>query len=211
MVSFPMLALWDQTMRVLVACEFSGRVRDAFTRRGHTAVSCDLTWSETVGLHYKGDVRDILSCNWDLMIAHPPCQYLTASGGQWWHYDDVYEKQQRALDFVELLLTAPIPRIALENPPGAIGRFIRPADQYIHPYHFGIPYSKKTGLWLRNLPKLKPTNNIYYKTEEYPFIYSYAHTQERRSKDRSRTFPEIAEAMADQWGALEAAGNSRMS
>lgn len=180
-------------MKVLIACEFSGRVRDAFLRRGHDAISCDLLPSEKEGPHYQGDVRDILEDDWDLMIAHPPCTYLARSGAQHWNEWNRETQREAALDFIEVLLFAPIRRVALENPPGAIGSNIQKASQYIHPYQFGHPYKKKTGLWLRNLPFLKPTNIVEP-------MASYAHTEVRLQRDRSRTFPGIAEAMADQWG-----------
>lgn len=183
-------------MRVLVACEFSGIVRDAFLARGHEAISCDLLPTEREGPHHEGDVRDLLNDGWDLMIAHPPCTYLASSGARWWK--DRRREQQEALDFVRLLLTAPIPRIALENPPGAIGTQIRPADQYIHPWEFWYGEAKKTGLWLVNLPLLQPTCIVEGRS---PRVH-WTPPGKDRWKKRSRTCAGIAEAMAEQWGAL---------
>jgi hypothetical protein len=186
-------------LRVLVACEFSGRVRDAFARQGHTAVSCDLKSSLTLGLHYLGDVREILESNWDLMIAHPPCTALTVASAVNWGYQDHWEQQQQDLDFVELLWNAPIPRVCLENPPGLISTMFRRPTQYIHPYLFGEPWRKRTGLWLRGLPKLQPTNDLWYQPEKYPILKSWTDVN-RREGERSITFQGIADAMAEQWG-----------
>ncbi len=143
-------------MRVLVACEFSGIVRDAFIAKGHDAWSCDTLHAE--GHHIQGDVRFHLSYGWDLMIAHPPCTYLCSSGLHWnRRIEGRAAKTEAALKFVEVLLYADIPKIALENPVGCISTRIRKPDQYIQPYEFGHPESKKTGLWLKNLPLLLPT------------------------------------------------------
>ena len=148
-------------MKVLVACEYSGVVRDAFIKQGHDAISCDLLPTEQPGPHYEGDVLDILNDGWDLMIAHPPCTYLCSSGLHWNKRIDGREQLTlEALEFVRTLLNAPINKIALENPVGRIGKAIRAADQYINPYEYGHNASKKTGLWLKNLPLLKPTNYI---------------------------------------------------
>jgi len=139
-------------MRVLVACEYSGRVRDAFRLLGHDAMSCDLLPSEAPGPHYQGDVRDILNDGWDLMVAHPDCTYLCSSGLHWnRRVPGRDELTEEALDFVRLLMDAPIPRIAIENPVGRICTAIRKPDQFIQPYQFGHDASKKTGLWLKNL------------------------------------------------------------
>lgn len=190
-------------MRVLIACEFSGVVRDAFTARGHEAMSCDLYESWTPGPHYTGDVRDVILGHWDLMIAHPPCTYLASSGSRWWWDDDGLNEerlqlQQEALAFVRLLLRAPIDKIALENPVGKIGTAIRPADQYVQPYEYGHPSVKKTGLWLKNLPPLVPTNIVEGRRDDTSNI-TYDDS-EKRSAIRSITYRGIAEAMADQWG-----------
>lgn len=198
-------------LRVLVACEYSGRVRDAFTRRGHGAMSCDLLESETPGLHYRGDVRDVLDGDadgrpWDLLIAHPPCTDLAVSGARHFAAKRADGRQQAALDFVRLLLDAPVPRIAVENPVSIISSQIRPATQYVQPWQFGHPETKKTGLWLTNLPPLVPTDDV----SELMATLTPAqrHRVHRmppgpdRWRERSRTFAGIADAMADQWGAL---------
>lgn len=180
-------------MRVLVACEFSGIVRDAFIARGHDAVSCDLLPSERPGPHYQTDVRDVLHYGWDLLVAHPPCTLLARAGARWWTGRET--EQEEALDFVRLLLAAPIRHIAVENPPGAIGTRIRPADQYIQPWQFGHGETKMTGLWLRGLPLLQPTCIVSGRT---PRVH-YAAPGPRRWIERSRTLPGIAAAMASQW------------
>lgn len=144
-------------MRVLVACEFSGVVRDAFIRHGHDAMSCDLLPSERPGPHYQGDVRDVLGHHWDLMVAHPPCTDLAVSGARYFAEKIADGRQQRALDFVRLLMNAPIERIAVENPVSVISSHIRKPDQIVQPYWFGHPESKTTCLWLKNLPLLVPT------------------------------------------------------
>lgn len=183
-------------MRVLVACEFSGTVRDAFARRGHHAVSCDLLSPETDGLHYQGDVRDILADDWDMMIAHPPCTHLAVSGARW--FKDKQQEQAEALAFVRALMAAPIERIAIENPVSVISSKIRKPDQIIQPWQFGHGETKATCLWLKNLPKLKPTNVVdgrearIHKMSPGP----------NRWKERSKTYQGIADAMADQWGQL---------
>jgi hypothetical protein len=181
-------------VRVLVACEFSGRVRDAFLRRGHNALSCDLLPTESPGPHYRGDVRDILSDDWDLMIAHPPCTYLAASGARWFRYRRC--EQDRALEFIRLLLDVPIPRIALENPIGVISTRIRKPDQIIQPWQFGHGETKATCLWLKNLPLLVPTNIVNGREER---IHRLPPSKDR-GKLRSITYSGIAEAMASQWG-----------
>lgn len=190
-------------MRVLVACEYSGRVREAFRRRGHDAWSCDLLESEDGSpFHVQGDVTPLLGQGWDLMVCHPPCTYLTGAGARWWA--ERKQEQEEALAFVQLLLNAPIPRIALENPPGAIGTRIRPADQYVHPWEFGHPETKTTGLWLKGLPTLKPTKDVKVEMLALPMKersrIHYAAPGPNRWKERSRTYEGIAEAMAEQWG-----------
>ena len=190
--------------RVLVACEYSGRVRDAFAAAGCNAWSCDLLDSETRGNHYRGDVRDMLSQPWDLMIAHPPCTYLTNAGARWW--PGRQQEQADALDFVRLLLAAPVERIALENPPGRIGSQIRKADQYIHPWQHGHMETKTTGLWLKNLPPLTPTNNVREAMQLLPPAEKHrVHWMKPgpdRWKERSRTYTGIARAMAAQWSPI---------
>ena len=186
--------------RVLVACEFSGRVRDAFAAAGHDAWSCDLLPSETPGQHYEGDVRDILGDGWDLMVAHPPCTYLAYSGARW--FAQRQTEQAEAIAFVRELLAAPVPRIALENPAGILGRHIRRHDQVIEPYHYGHGERKATCLWLHNLPRLQPTDRV---PGREPRVHRMVKHPDRW-KDRSRTYPGIAAAMADQWGTTLAAG-----
>lgn len=181
-------------MKVLVACEFSGVVRDAFTRNGHDAMSCDLLRSERPGAHYIGDVRDILNYDWDLMIAHPPCTHLATSGARW--FPDKYELQMEALQFVRDLLNAPIPRIALENPVGMISTAIRKPDQVIHPWQFGHDEEKATCLWLKGLPHLIPTNLVGVRDSP---LYKI-NPSDARGYYRSRTYRGQAEAMANQWG-----------
>lgn len=193
-------------MRVLIACEYSGTVRDAFADRGHDAWSCDLLPSDTVGNHYQGDVRDILDDEWDLMIAHPPCTHLAVSGARW--FKDKQSEQAEALDFVRLLLDAPIPRIALENPVSIISSKIRKPNQIIQPYEYGHEATKTTCLWLKNLPPLMPTNivgkgkrHVTKSGKSLPEWYNLPPSADRW-KIRSATFSGIAEAMADQWGSL---------
>lgn len=182
-------------MRVLVACEFSGAVRRAFTERGHEAWSCDLLPAEDGdGHHYRGDVLDILADGWDLMIAHPPCTRLASSGARWFHlYRD---EQEAAVAFVRELLAAPIPRIALENPIGVLSTRVRKPDQIIQPWQFGHGETKATCLWLKGLPLLTPTNIV---AGRVPRVH-YASPGPDRWKERSRTLPGIADAMAEQWG-----------
>lgn len=183
-------------MRVLVACEFSGVVRDAFLRRGHDAWSCDLLPSEDgSGKHTAGDVLALLrqDSQWDLMIAHPPCTYLAVSGARWFAERKI--QQVEALAFVESLLKAPIPRIALENPIGVISTKIRKPDQIIQPWQFGHGETKATCLWLKNLPLLKPTNIVEGRK---PRVH-HASPGPDRWKERSRTLQGIADAMAEQW------------
>jgi hypothetical protein len=201
-------------MRVLVACEYSGTVRDAFLDRGHYAMSCDLLpcESQASGDHYQGNVLDILDHDWDLMIAHPPCTYLCSSG---LHWNNKRPGRARltleALDFVRILLAAPVPRIALENPIGCISTKIRPYDQTAQPYQYGHDASKTTCLWLKNLPPLRPTGFVE------PRIVNgkrrWANQCDNGGQDklppsadrwklRSLTYQGIADAMADQWGNL---------
>jgi len=190
-------------MRVLIACEYSGVVRDAFIRHGHDAMSCDILPTESAGPHYEGDVMEILSRGWDMMIAHPPCTHLAVSGAKHFAQKRADGRQQAALDFVQQLLSANIPRIALENPIGIISTQIRKPDQIIQPWQFGDQAQKTTCLWLKNLPPLVPTD-IVDKGEFYisptgkrlPKWYS----DNKSAKVRSKTFQGIAEAMAKQWG-----------
>lgn len=183
-------------MRVLVACEFSGTVRDAFRALGHDAMSCDLLPSERPGPHYQGDVRDVLGAGWDLMVAHPPCTHLAVSGARWFAAKRC--EQEEALAFVRLLLDAPIPRIALENPVSVISSRIRKPDQTIQPWQFGHGETKATCLWLTGLPPLVPTDIVEGREAR---VWKMGPSPERW-RERSRTFPGIAAAMAAQWGAV---------
>src|SRR5210317_135605 len=203
-------------MRVLVACEYSGRVRDAFTARGHFAMSCDILQTESDGPHYKGNVLDVLNDNWDLMIAHPPCTYLASSGLHWSKKrPERALLTEEALEFVTTLWKAPIPKVAIENPVGCINTRLKfmPKPQYIHPYMFGDDASKKTGLWMRGLAKLKPTNEIPPRIVKSPSGRVYQRWSNQydcgrdntpntpnRAKERSLTYMGIALAMASQWG-----------
>ncbi len=184
-------------MIVLVVCEFSGIVRDAFARRGHEAYSCDLLDTERKGNHIRGDAFEAMhSRRWDLMIAHPPCTRLAVSGSRWFkHYP---QEQAEALEFVRGLLAGPVPMIALENPISVISSRIRKPDQIIQPWQFGHGETKATCLWLKNLPKLKPTNIVEGREAR---VHRMPPGPDRW-KNRSRTFEGIAEAMADQWGQL---------
>ena len=182
-------------MRVLVACEFSGVVRRAFRAFGHDAWSCDLLPAEDKDRHHiLGDVSAHLSDGWDLMVAHPPCTHLAVSGARW--FKDKKQEQAAALDFVRLLLDAPIPRIALENPVSIISSRIRKPDQIIQPWQFGHGETKATCLWLKGLPKLTPTNIVEGREAR---VHRMPPCPDRW-KERSRTYSGVAEAMAAQWG-----------
>lgn len=181
-------------MRVLVACEFSGIVRDAFTRRGHEAWSCDLLPSENEGKHFQDDVMRVLHMSWDLMIAHPPCTHLAASGARWWK--DKRIEQTLAASFVVQLSCAPIERIAIENPIGILSTAWRKPDQIIQPWQFGHGETKATCLWLKNLPLLKPTDIVEGRADR---IHKMPPSK-NRWRERSRTYQGIADAMAEQWG-----------
>lgn len=222
-------------MKVLVACEYSGIVRDAFWAEGHTAWSCDFLKTERPdwvledpifnhrtgqmegtrrhlpdrGYHHKGDVLEILDYGWDLMIAHPPCTYLCSSGLHWnKRIPGREEKTEEALEFVRALMNAPIPHICIENPIGRIGTAIRKADQIIQPYEFGHDASKRTALWLKNLPLLEPTGYIPPRMvkgkprwgNQTDSGQNRLPPSEDRWKLRSTTYEGIAKAMAKQWG-----------
>jgi len=196
-------------MKVLIACEYSGRVRDAFIKNGHDAMSCDLLPTDSTGPHYQGDVFDIINNGWDLMIAHPPCTYLSVSGMHWTTRGLRDPKlTEDALEFVRLLLAAPIERIALENPISVISSRIRKPDQIITPYQFGHDASKKTCLWLKNLPLLTPTDIIEPRIVDGKRRWGNQTDSGQnklapsadRWKIRSATYEGIATAMADQWG-----------
>lgn len=183
-------------MRVLVACEYSGRVRQAFRDRGHEAYSCDLLDSEDDSpYHYKGSVEDILGDGWDLMVCHPPCTDLAVSGAR--HFEEKIKdgRQGMALDFVRLLLSAPIDKICLENPVSVISSKIRKPDQIIQPWQFGHGETKATCLWLKGLPKLVPTNIVEGREQR---VHRMPPGPDRW-KERSRTYQGIADAMAEQW------------
>lgn len=182
-------------MRVLIACEFSGVVRNAFSKRGHSAWSCDILPSEKESYHhFQCDVFKIIEQKWDLMIAHPPCTHLAVSGSRWFKYKQ--KEQLEALEFVRTLLNANIPKIALENPVSIISSHIRKPDQIIQPWQFGHGETKATCLWLKNLPKLIPTNIV---NGRIPRVH-HMPPGPNRWKERSRTLQGIADAMAQQWG-----------
>lgn len=187
-------------MRVLVACEFSGVVRNAFRERGHEAWSCDLLDAEDKSTyHIKGDVLEVLGPYWDLMIAHPPCTYLAVSGARW--FKDRQVEQVEALEFVRALMEAPIEKICIENPVSVISTKIRKPDQIIQPWMFGHEESKKTCLWLKNLPKLRETRIMEIRNRNLtPSGQNKLGPSPDRWKERSRTYTGIAEAMAEQWG-----------
>jgi hypothetical protein len=190
-------------MKVLIACEYSGTVRDAFLRAGHDAMSCDMLPTDRPGPHYQGDVRDILGDGWELMIAHPPCTHLAVSGARW--FKDKQEEQKEALEFVRLLLDAPIDKIALENPISIISSRVRKPNQIIQPWQFSCPESKSTCLWLKNLPNLIPTDILPLPasgrwSNQTPSGQNKLGPSPDRWKERSKTYQGIAEAMATQWG-----------
>lgn len=180
-------------MKILVACEYSGRVRDAFIALGHDAISCDLLPTETEGPHHMGDVTELLHMGWDLMIAHPPCTHLAVSGSRW--FKNKVKEQEEALTFVKMLMDAPINHIALENPISVISSRIRKPDQIIQPWQFGHGETKATCLWLKKLPKLVPTNVV----DGREAVVHRMPPGADRWKNRSRTYQGIADAMAAQW------------
>ena len=181
-------------MKVAIICEFSGIVRDAFIARGHDAMSCDLLPTERPGPHYQGDAIDILGEGWDIMIAHPPCTDLALSGARWFKGKEA--EQTAAIAFVQALLDAPIPRIALENPIGVLSTRIRKPDQIIQPWQFGHGETKATCFWLKGLLLLTPTDIVEGRSDR---IHRVPPGPDRW-KIRSRTYTGIAEAMAQQWG-----------
>jgi len=183
-------------LKVLVACEYSGRVRDAFIAKGHQAMSCDLLPTDQPGPHYQGYVEHILDDGWDLMICHPPCTHLAVSGARHFAAKKASGVQDQALDFVRMLLNANIPKIALENPISIISSRIRKPDQIIQPWQFGHGETKATCLWLKNLPKLVPTNIVDGRSDR---IHKMPPSP-NRWKLRSTTYQGIADAMAQQWG-----------
>ncbi len=184
-------------MKVAVLCEFSGTARDAFLARGHEAVSCDLLPTEKPGPHIEGDCLAQDWSGFDLLICHPPCTYLAVSGARWFRGRE--REQLQALDFVRALLDLPVHRIALENPISVISSKVRKPDQIVQPWMFGHGETKATCLWLKNLPPLRPTKVV---DERKPVVHHTPPGPDRWKK-RSRTYPGIATAMADQWGCLE--------
>lgn len=181
-------------MKVLVACEFSGIVRDAFKNRGHFAVSCDLLPTEKLGFHIQDDVLKHLDDGWDLMVAHPPCTYLAVSGARW--FKDRQKEQKEAIEFFMALVNAPIPKICVENPVCIMSTKYRKPDQIIQPWMFGHGETKKTCLWFKNLPKLEATNIVSGRENR---IHKMSPSKDR-GKLRSITYSGVAEAMAEQWG-----------
>ena len=198
-------------MRVLIACEYTGTVRRAYRERGHDAWSCDLEPAEDGSRHHlRCDVRWVLENGWDLMIAHPPCTHLAISGARW--FPEKRAEQQEALEFVLTLLNAPIHMIAVENPVGVLSSAVRPAEQIVQPWMFGDEAQKTTCLWLKNLPRLKPTRVVG--SGEFVDVgggkrqqlWYYRLKKRDRGRARSRTFPGMAAAMADQWSERHTTG-----
>lgn len=189
-------------MNVLVACEYSGTVRNAFTNLGHFAVSCDILETESAGYHYKGDVFDILHLGWDLLIGFPPCTYLCKAQAGLMSSPGRREKQKDAFNFFQKLYNAPIPRIALENPVGYLSTKFRQPDQITSFHHFGDPYQKEICLWLKNLSPLVPTNYVTATKSVSNHVNSRM-SQTLKSKIKSKFFNGIASAMSKQWGAPE--------
>ena len=195
-------------MRVLIACEYSGIVRNAFAAKGHDAWSCDILPTESPGNHFQGDILEHLDKGWDLMIAHPPCTHLAVSGARWFtEGKKPWSLQEKALDFVRKLLDAPIDKIALENPVSVISTKIRKPNQIIQPFEYGHDVTKRTCLWLKNLPNLKPTKIVKPdivlvngKKMSRMHYESFKLPSKERSKVRSKFYTGIAQAMADQWG-----------
>ncbi len=203
-------------MDVLIACEESGTVRDAFIKKGHNAISCDILEPSNGGPHIRGDVKPLLKYKWDMIISFPPCTYLTVTGNRWFNVEKYGEKavkrielRENAIEFFMLFANAKCEKIAIENPVGVISSQWRKPDQIINPWQFGDAFEKKTCLWLKNLPKLNPTNIVkppprknFKSGKSMPAWYADAFSlpADERSKLRSKTFQGIADAMADQWG-----------
>jgi hypothetical protein len=192
-------------MRVLIACEYSGVVRDAFIGGGHDAMSCDLLPTEKPGPHYQGNIFDVLDAQWDLMIAHPPCTDLAVSGAAWFKDKRMDGRQAVSIAFFMRLMKADIPKIAVENPVCIMSSLFKKPDQIVQPYMFGHKETKATCLWLKGLPKLSATNDVKKETMVLPekerMRLHYLPPSEDRWKIRSQTFQGIADAMAAQWGA----------
>jgi len=185
-------------MKVLVACEYSGRVRDAFIKKGHIVTSCDLLpgEGEYLGQHHQGDIKELLKESWDLIIAFPPCTHLACSGARWFPEKKADGRQQAGKDFFMGFVLASAPRIAIENPIGIMSTHYRKPDQIIQPWQYGHGETKATCLWLKQLPKLKPTNIVEGRE---PRVHMMPPSKDRW-KLRSTTYQGIANAMADQWG-----------
>ena len=184
-------------MKILVACEYSGIVRDAFIAQGHDAMSCDILPSDRPGPHYQGDIVDVLHHDsWDMMIAHPPCTHLAVSGAKHFAAKQADGRQAAALEFVQLLMDAPIPRICIENPVSIISTRIRKPDQIIQPWQYGHGETKTTCLWLQGLPHLAPTNVVEGRSNRIHMMPG----GKDQAKNRSKTYQGIANAMASQWG-----------
>ena len=193
-------------MRVLIACEYSGAVRDAFINSGHDAMSCDLLPTDVDGPHYQGDVFDVINDGWNLMIAHPPCTHLAVSGARW--FKDKVKEQAESLEFVRRLMDAPIDKIVIENPISIISSRIRKPEQIIQPWMFGHPEAKATCLWLKGLPTLSATDVLTkpecgYWSNQTPSGQNKLGPSKDRWKERSKTYQGIADAMANQWGPVE--------
>ena len=197
-------------MKVLVACEYSGIVRDAFTKKGHDAWSCDILPTESLGNHIQDDILNHLDKNWDMMIAHPPCTHLAVSGARWFsNGHKPISLQIESLEFVRKLMNAPINKIAVENPVSVISTKIKKPTQIIQPFHYGHAVKKTTCLWLKNLPNLIPTKMVEPEmVKNKGYIMSKFHydtfklPKAIRGKVRSRFYEGIAEAMAEQWGSI---------
>lgn len=194
-------------MRVLVACEYSGTVRDAFAKLGHDAMSCDIIPTDVPGKHYQGDVLDIINDGWDLMIAHPPCTYLSNAGARFLYpkgilNEDRLAKGLEAKEFFMKLYNANIPKICVENPIPSKVYALPNYTQTIQPYEYGHPFKKKTCLWLKGLPKLIPTNIVNERQSSKVPGNWFNKGGKDRQKNRAKTFQGIADAMAQQWGSL---------
>ena len=194
-------------MKVLVACEYSGIVRDAFIASGHDAISCDIEPSESPGPHYRGDVLDILDNGWDMLLAFPPCTHLAVSGARYFVAKRRNGRQQQAIGFFMLLASAKIPKIAIENPVGIMSRLYKKPDQIIQPYEYGHNESKKTCLWLKNLPPLIPTHCVanlpgQRRANQTASGQNNVQPSPNRAKIRSKPYQGIADAMAAQWGSV---------
>jgi len=185
----------DGEVKILIACEYSGIVRDAFLSKGHYAISCDLLPTESSGPHYQGDIRDVLYQKWDMVLAFPPCTHLAISGARWFKEKQKDGRQKAGIDFFNLFTDLDCQKVAIENPIGIMSTHHRKPNQIIQPWQFGHGETKAICLWLKGLPRLKPTNIVEGRN---PRIWYMAPSPER-AKKRSRFFSGIAKAMADQW------------